>query len=84
MKSTSLRCFAGLLSISMVSCQMLETRQAADSGFAPQDKKSETRAQFLQESWIDSKYQGTPIGKNFNAVYFAPVNTGYMAKQTWW
>lgn len=84
MNISSICCFAGLLSISLVSCKMLETRQAPDSGFATHGGNSETRAHFLQESWIDSNYAGTPISQRFNAVHFAPVNTDYMAKQSWW
>lgn len=74
-----------LLSTALTGCKLLETKEAPDSGFNPQTTATKnTRAAFLQEVWISPAYQGTPVGQKFKSVYFAPVNTQYMARQTWW
>lgn len=76
---------AVLVSTALTSCTMLDTKEAPDSGFNPQTTATKnTRAAFLQEVWVSPAYQGTAINQKFKSVYFTPVNTQYMAKQTWW
>jgi hypothetical protein len=66
------------------SCNMFDVAPAARSGFNPSSAPVATRAAFLQETWVASGYRGKPIKEQFNAVYIAPVNTSFMAKQSWW
>jgi len=66
------------------SCKTLDVAPAADSGFNPSSAPVATRAAFLQEAWVASAYRGKPIKEHFDAVYLAPVNTSFMAKQSWW
>ena len=86
MKPTRLiPCLTAILMAAVLpSCKLLETKEAADSGFTHQSNASNTRAAFLQESWIAPEYKGSPVSAQFHSVYFAPVNTQYMAEQTWW
>jgi|JI6StandDraft_1071083.scaffolds.fasta_scaffold01091_8 hypothetical protein len=74
-----------LISTALTSCKVLETKKAPDSGFNPQTTATKNeRTAFLQEAWISPAYQGTSVSQKFKSVYFAPVNTQYMAKQSWW
>lgn len=73
-----------LISTALTSCQLFEAKEAAASGFNPSTAKIETRADFLQQAWISSAYRGKPVSEQFNAVYFAPVNTRFMTEQDWW
>ena len=75
---------AALTLIGLTSCQVFEAKPAADSGFNKSTASTPTRAQFLQQIWVAKDYRGKPVKDHFSAVYIAPVNTGYMAKQSWW
>lgn len=73
------------MATAMTSCQLLEPAPAADSGFNPKTTGSApTRAAFLQQAWVADSHRGKPVSEQFNAVYFAPVNTRFMAEQSWW
>lgn len=73
-----------LLSTALTGCKLFEAKEAADSGFNPSTARVETRADFLQQAWISSAFRGKPVSEQFDAVYFAPVNTRFMAEQGWW
>lgn len=75
---------AALLLGSLTSCQIFEAAPAADSGFNHSTAKTQTRAAFLQKTWVAQPYRGKPIKDHFTSVYIAPVNTGFMEKQSWW
>jgi len=67
-------CASALITLALASCQSTESP----------DSKSAERAGFLQEAWISPAYKGTPVSSKFSSVYFAPVNTQYIARQGWW
>jgi hypothetical protein len=81
----SLTCgLAALTLAGFTSCQVFEAKQAADSGFNRTTAPTATRAEFLQHVWVAKAYRGKSVKEQFAAVYIAPVNIGYMAKQSWW
>lgn len=73
-----------LITASLTSCQLLSTKHAPDSGFNPTAPKTDTRADFLHQAWVSSKYHGKPVSEQFTSVYIAPVNTQFMSQQSWW
>ncbi len=73
-----------LVLASLTSCQMFDAAPAADSGFNRSTAQTKTRAAFLQQTWVARSYRGKPINDSFSSVYIAPVNTRYMARQSWW
>jgi hypothetical protein len=75
---------AALLLGGLTSCQLFDAAPAADSGFNHSTATTQTRASFLQQTWVARDYRGKPINEHFSSVYIAPVNTRYMEKQTWW
>lgn len=75
---------AVLATIGLSSCQVFDAAPAADSGFNRSTAHMKTRADFLQHTWIAREYQGRPIKDRFSSVHIAPVNTRYMARQSWW
>jgi hypothetical protein len=75
---------AALTLVGLTSCQVFEAKQAADSGFNRSTAPTATRAEFLQHVWVAKAYRGKPVTDQFSAVYIAPVDTRYMAQQTWW
>jgi hypothetical protein len=77
-------CLAALTLIGLTGCQVFDAKPAADSGFNKTMASTPTRAQFLQRIWVANDYRGKPVKEHFSAVYIAPVDTGYMAKQSWW
>lgn len=66
------------------SCSGFDTAPAAPSGYNPSTAPMTTRAAFLRQSWVAETYRGRPVKDQFKSVYIAPVNTNYMAQQTWW
>ncbi|WP_367870931.1 DUF3313 family protein [Luteolibacter sp. Populi] len=72
-------CAAGL-----TGCQMFDAKPAADSGFNRSTAPVSTRAGFLQQAWVAPAYRGKPVKDHFSSVYIAPVDTRYMARQSWW
>jgi len=83
MKLHSSLAVACLLSL-LPSCQMFDAKPAKSSGYNPSTAPMKTRAEFLQESWVAAPYRGKPVREHFSSVYIAPVNTRYLAEQTWW
>lgn len=81
---TLLGSLAALLALGSSSCQLLDADQAADSGFNPSTAPTQTRAEFVQEAWVDQAYRGKSVKDHFTSVYVAPVNTSHMAAQNWW
>ncbi|KAB2640026.1 MAG: DUF3313 domain-containing protein [Verrucomicrobia bacterium] len=75
---------AALTLVGLTSCQIFDAKPAADSGYNRSTAQINTRAQFLQHTWVAKAYRGKAINDHFSAVYIAPVNTRYMAKQSWW
>lgn len=75
---------APLLGGAFTSCQLLDATPAANSGFNPSTAHTRTRAEFVQQAWVDKAYRGKSVKDHFNAVYIAPVNTRHMAAQSWW
>ena len=43
-----------------------------------------TKAQFLDEVWVQPAYRGKTISGQFSKVYFAPVITANLGRQGWW
>lgn len=62
----------------------METGPATATGFVASTAPVSTRAAFLQRTWVAKEYRGKPVREHFFAVYVAPVDTRYMARQTWW
>ena len=75
---------AGAFALGTTSCQLLDASQAADSGFNPSTAPTRTRAEFVQHAWVDKAYRGKSVKDHFSSVYVAPINTRYMAEQSWW
>jgi hypothetical protein len=75
---------AALAAASLTSCELFHAKPAADSGFNRSSSRVSTRAEFLHQTWVANDYRGKPIKERFNSVYFAPVNTRFMSKQSWW
>lgn len=75
---------AALALFGLTSCKVFDAKPAANSGFNPTTAPMTTRAAFLQQTWVAPEYRGMPIKDKFSAVYIAPINTSYMAKQSWW
>lgn len=46
--------------------------------------RNPTKAQFLDEVWIQPAYRGKTVSKQFSKVYFAPVITANLGRQSWW
>lgn len=46
--------------------------------------RNPTRAQFLDEVWVQPAYRGKTIAGQFSKVYFAPVITANLSRQGWW
>lgn len=85
MNSKPIVCAIAALSLAgLTGCQHFDTAPAANSGFNRSTSHTSTRAAFLQQTWVASAYRGKPIEDSFSSVYIAPVNTRFMAKQTWW
>jgi hypothetical protein len=75
---------AAVVVASLTSCQLFDAAPAADSGFNRSTAGMPTRAAFLQQTWVAKDFRGKPIKDHFSSVYIAPVNTRFMARQTWW
>jgi hypothetical protein len=75
---------AGAFALGTTSCQLFDASQAADSGFNPSTAPTRTRAEFVQQAWVDKAYRGKSVKGHFSSVYVAPINTRYMAEQSWW
>lgn len=73
-----------LLAGGLSACSVFEASPAAATGYNPSTAPVATRAAFLQHTWVAGEYRRRPIRDNFSSVYIAPVNTDYMATQTWW
>lgn len=43
-----------------------------------------TKAQFLDEVWVQPAYRGQTVSSKFSKVYFAPVITANLKRQGWW
>lgn len=74
----------GLAAVLLSGCQVFEAKPAGDSGYNPGTAPMATRAKFLQQTWIAPAYRGQPVLSKFSSVYVAPVNTQYLAGQSWW
>ena len=46
--------------------------------------RNPTKAQFLDEVWVQPAYRGKSISQQFSKVYFAPVITANLGRQDWW
>jgi hypothetical protein len=46
--------------------------------------RNPTKAQFLDEVWVQPAYRGKSISQQFSKVYFAPVITANLGRQGWW
>jgi hypothetical protein len=68
----------------LTACQVLDASPRGATGYNRSTAPMETRAQFLQQAWVAAPYRGKPVKDHFQSVYIAPVNTRYMAEQTWW
>lgn len=75
---------AALVITTFTGCQMFDAKPAADSGFNRSTAPMNTRATFLQQTWVADAYRGRAVKDKFSAVYVAPVNTSFMEKQNWW
>ena len=75
---------SSLAVLTFTGCQAFNAAPAADSGFNRSTAPVSTRAEFVQQAWVDSAYRGKPVKDHFSSVYVAPVNTSYMGKQSWW
>ena len=75
---------AGAFALGTTSCQLLDASQAADSGFNPSTAPTRTRAEFVQQAWVDKAYRGKSVKDHFSSVYVAPIRTKHMAAQSWW
>ena len=75
---------AAIAAAGLSSCSMFDAKPAADSGFNRSTAPMNTRAEFLQQTWVAKDFHGKPIKQRFSSVYIAPVNTRHMARQTWW
>ena len=75
---------AALTLLGLTGCTVFDAKPAADSGFNRTTAPTATRAEFLQQTWVAKAYRGKPVKDQFPSVYIAPVNTRYMAKQSWW
>ena len=75
---------AALTLVGLTGCKVFDAKPAPNSGFNPTTAPTATRAAFLQQVWVAKAYRGKAVKDQFSSVYFAPVNTSYMGKQTWW
>lgn len=82
--NTRINTLLALALAGLTSCQVFDAAPAADSGFNRSTAKMDTRAAFLQQTWVAKAYHGKPIKDSFTAVYIAPVNTRHMNQQSWW
>lgn len=73
-----------VLTGAFTACQFLDATPAANSGFNPSTAPTKTRAEFVQQAWVDKAYRGKSVKDHFTAVYVAPVNTSHMSAQSWW
>lgn len=46
--------------------------------------RNPTKAQFLDEVWVQPAYRGKSVSEQFSKVYFAPVITANLNRQGWW
>jgi hypothetical protein len=46
--------------------------------------RNPTKAQFLDEVWVQPPYRGKTVSEQFSKVYFAPVITANLSRQSWW
>jgi hypothetical protein len=46
--------------------------------------RNPTKAQFLDEVWVQPAYRGKSVSGKFSKVYFAPVITANLKRQGWW
>ncbi len=74
----------GLAALLLPGCHVFDAKPAADSGYNPGTAPMATRAKFLQQTWVAPAYRGQPVTSKFSSVYVAPVDTSYLARQSWW
>jgi hypothetical protein len=60
------------------------TLLAACAPMGEPSARNPTRAQFLDEVWVQPAYRGKCISEQFSKVYFAPVITANLSRQGWW
>jgi hypothetical protein len=74
-------------SVNTIRTTAISSSLALLAACAPMGERSAnnpTGAQFLDEVWVQPAYRGKSVSQQFSKVYFAPVITANLSRQSWW